>query len=366
MVQSSPPEHLSVAQVPPPPPPRANGRARGDSRRGAGSVFGRGRGLAEDPGLGASAGSSTVSRSRLLSTLSAGWRGLRCSGGRSCRSCSSLPAILPARSRSSPAMALLTAAARLWGAKNSSCIVLAVRHASASSTNLKDVLSNLIPKEQARIKAFRQQHGKTVVGQITVDMMYGGMRGMKGLVYETSVLDPDEGIRFRGHSIPECQKLLPKAKGGEEPLPEGLFWLLVTGQMPTEEQVSWLSQEWAKRAALPSHVVTMLDNFPTNLHPMSQLSAAITALNSESNFARAYAEGINRTKYWELIYEDCMDLIAKLPCVAAKIYRNLYREGSSIGAIDSKLDWSHNFTNMLGYTDAQFTELMRLYLTIHR
>lgn len=61
-----------------------------------------------------------------------------------------------------------------------------------------------------------------------------------------------------------------------------------------------------------------------------------------------------------------MDLIAKLPCIAAKIYRNLYREGSSIGAIDSNLDWSHNFTNMLGYSDAQFTELMRLYLTIHR
>ncbi|XP_023563135.1 citrate synthase, mitochondrial [Octodon degus] len=106
-------------------------------------------------------------------------------------------------------MALLTAATRLLGAKNSSCFVLAARHASASSTNLKDVLANLIPKEQARIKTFRQQHGKTVVGQITVDMMYGGMRGMKGLVYETSVLDPDEGIRFRGHSIPECQKLLP-------------------------------------------------------------------------------------------------------------------------------------------------------------
>ncbi|XP_052021296.1 citrate synthase, mitochondrial-like [Apodemus sylvaticus] len=262
-------------------------------------------------------------------------------------------------------MALLTAAARFLGAKNSSCLVRAAWPARASSTNLKDILSNLIPKEQARIKAFRQKHGKTVVGQITVDMMYGGMRGMKGLVYETSVLDPEEGIRFRGYSIPECQKLLPKAKGGEEPLPEGLFWLLVTGQMPTEEQVSWLSQEWVKRAALPSYVVTMLDNFPAKLHPMSQLSAAITVLNSESNFARAYAEGMNRAKYWELIYEDCMDLIAKLPCVAAKIYRNLYREDKSIEAVDTKLDWSHNFTNMLGYTDPQFTELMRLYLTIH-
>lgn len=136
-----------------------------------------------------------------------------------------------------------------------------------------------------------------------------------------------QGIRFRGYSIPECQKLLPKAAGGEEPLPEGLFWLLVTGEVPTQEQVTcwgpgegggglaappsrrlspvssqvnWVSREWAKRAALPSHVVTMLDNFPTNLHPMSQLSAAITALNSESKFARAYAEGINRVKYWEV------------------------------------------------------------------
>lgn len=61
-----------------------------------------------------------------------------------------------------------------------------------------------------------------------------------------------------------------------------------------------MSREWAKRAALPSHVVTMLDNFPTNLHPMSQFSAAVTALNSESNFARAYSEGVHKSKYWEV------------------------------------------------------------------
>lgn len=120
--------------------------------------------------------------------------------------------------------------------------------------------------------------------------MYGGMRGIKGLVCETSVLDPDEGIRFRGLSIPECQKVLPKAPGGEEPLPEGLFWLLITGDVPSQAQVDTLSREWANRAALPGHVVTMLNNFPTTLHPMSQFSAAITALNSESKFAKAYSD----------------------------------------------------------------------------
>jgi citrate synthase len=123
--------------------------------------------------------------------------------------------------------------------------------------------------------------------------MYGGMRGIKGLVCETSVLDPDEGIRFRGLSIPECQKVLPKAPGGAEPLPEGLFWLLITGDVPSEAQVNALSREWANRAALPGHVVTMLNNFPSTLHPMSQLSAAITALNHESKYAKAYSE-VNR------------------------------------------------------------------------
>lgn len=127
------------------------------------------------------------------------------------------------------------------------------------------------------------------------------MRGIKGLVCETSVLDPEEGIRFRGLSIPECQKVLPKAPGGEEPLPEGLFWLLITGEVPTEAQVKALSKEWANRATLPAHVVSLLNNMPSNLHPMSQLSCAVTALNSESKFAKAYSEGVNKAKYWEVI-----------------------------------------------------------------
>lgn len=70
--------------------------------------------------------------------------------------------------------------------------------------------------------------------------MYGGMRGIKGLLCETSSLDPNEGITFRGHSIPECQKVLPKSpNGGVEPQPEGLFWLLATGDIPTRAQVSF-------------------------------------------------------------------------------------------------------------------------------
>lgn len=262
-----------------------------------------------------------------------------------------------------------TATSRLFASPQSasplSALASRVQQYSSESTDLREVLTNKIPLVQNEVKAFRKEHGNTKVGEITVDMMYGGMRGMKGLVTETSVLDADEGIRFRGYSIPECQKLLPKAPGGEEPLPEGLFWLLLTGDVPTQAQVDAVSKEWADNADLPTHVANMLNNFPSHLHPMAQFTAAITALNSESKFAKAYSEGVHKSKYWELCYEDSMQLIAKLPTVAATIYRNLYRDGTSIGAIDTTKDWSENFTAMLGYDDPQFTELMRLYLTIH-
>jgi citrate synthase len=240
-----------------------------------------------------------------------------------------------------------------------------VKYSSSQSNNLRDVLTDLVPKEQKRVAAFRKENGSFKIGDVTIDMAYGGMRGIKGLVTETSVLDPNEGIRFRGLTIPECQEQLPRAPGGTEPLPEGLFWLLLTNQVPTQAQVDWVSREWASRADIPQHVVTMLNNFPKHLHPMSQLSAAVNALQSESKFAKAYSEGVHKSKYWELVYEDSMDLIAKLPTVASIIYRNLYREGTQPAAIDTGKDWTANFTNMLGYDDPKFTELMRLYMTIH-
>jgi len=236
---------------------------------------------------------------------------------------------------------------------------------TCNASDLRSALTEKIPQVQEDVKAFRKNFGDKKIGEITVDQLYGGMRGMKGLVTETSVLDADEGIRFRGYTIPECQELLPKAPGGKEPLPEGLFWLLVTGDIPTEEQVRGLSADWASRAELPSHVVTMLNNFPANLHPMAQFSAAMAALHSESKFSKAYSEGVHKTKYWESTFEDSMDMIAKLPVVAATIYNNLYRDGATPCPIDAGKDWSYNFTEMIGYKNDMFTELMRLYLTIH-
>jgi len=191
------------------------------------------------------------------------------------------------------------------------------------------------------------------------------MRGLPALLWDGSVLDADEGIRFRGKTIPECQKELPKAPGGSEPLPEALFWLLVTGEVPTQEQVTALSADWAARAEIPEFVADIIDRCPSTLHPMSQFSMAVTALNHDSAFAKAYADGISKKEYWGPVFEDCMDLIAKLPNIAGRIYRNTYGTGK-LPAVDTSKDYSQNLANLLGFGDnAQFVELMRLYITIH-
>ena len=79
----------------------------------------------------------------------------------------------------------------------------------------------------AEIKDLLKEHGNKVIGEVHLSQVYQGMRGMTGLVTETSLLDAQDGIRFRGYSIPELQEKLTKAPHGSEPLPEALFYLML-------------------------------------------------------------------------------------------------------------------------------------------
>lgn len=216
----------------------------------------------------------------------------------------------------------------------------------------------------AEIKAFLKEHGDEVVSQVTLAQLYGGMKGVQGLVTETSKLDPDEGIRFRGYTIPELRDKLPKAPGGKEPLPEGIFYLMLIGELPTAKQVINVSNNWARRAIVPKHVFDVLDTLPRSTHPMTQFSIAILSMQTESTFAQEYAKGMNKRDYWAATYEDAMNLIARLPRVAAYIYRKTYHNGDHIEP-DPKLDWAGNFAHMLGFDSDDFRRLMRLYMTIH-
>jgi citrate synthase len=214
------------------------------------------------------------------------------------------------------------------------------------------------------IKDLLKEHGSKVIGEVQLSQIYQGMRGMTGLVSETSLLDAQEGIRFRGYSIPELREKLPKAPGGSEPLPEGLFYLMLIGELPTEEDVQHVTAVLQRRSHVPNHVFHTIEALPLNTHPMTQFVVGVMALQTESQFSKKYAQGMSKKDYWEAVFDDSMDLIARLPRVAAYIYRRKYKFGEHIQP-NGLLDWAGNFAHMLGFEDDKFKELMRLYMTIH-
>ncbi|MVT10813.1 citrate (Si)-synthase, eukaryotic [Chitinophaga tropicalis] len=216
----------------------------------------------------------------------------------------------------------------------------------------------------AEVKDLVKNHGTRKIEDVTLAQVYQGMRGITGLVTETSLLDANEGIRFRGYSIPELREKLPKVKGGAEPLPEGLFYLMLIGELPSDADVQYLSDLWESRSEVPAHVFAAIDALPVSAHPMTQFTVGVMALQTESVFAKEYAEGMNKKDYWSYMYDDAIDLIARLPRIAAYIYRRKYKDGKHI-APNNQLDWAGNFAHMLGYDNEGFKELMRLYMVIH-
>lgn len=229
---------------------------------------------------------------------------------------------------------------------------------------IKDRFKAKSEAANAEIKGLLKEHGNKVIGEVTLSQVYQGMRGITGLVTETSLLDAQEGIRFRGYSIPELQDKLPKSPNGSEPLPEGLFYLMLLGELPTQADVEHVTAILQRRSHVPSHVFAAIDALPITAHPMTMFVTGVMALQTESYFAKSYAEGINKKDYWEPTFDDAVILIARLPRIAAYIYRRKYKNGEHIQP-NGMLDWAGNLAHMLGYDDHGFRELMRLYMTIH-
>jgi len=229
---------------------------------------------------------------------------------------------------------------------------------------LKERLEAIIPGWRDRQRTLAKQHGDVVIDQVHMRQILGGMRGVKSLVTDISYVDPYEGIRFRGHTIPEVLEKLPKPSEDAMPYVGGLYWLLLVGDFPTEEEALSIEAEWKKRNQVPQHVFDLLKGFPSDTHPMTLFAAAVLALQPESVFAKRYKEGMKKTEYWEPMLEDTLNLTAKLPVIAAFIYRLKYKGGDFI-APDPDLDWGANFAHMMGVENLKYRDLSRLYFILH-
>lgn len=223
-------------------------------------------------------------------------------------------------------------------------------------SKLHKKLAEQIPDLRAEMHALAKEHGTAVISEVTVAQALGGMRGVKGLVCDTSVVDPDKGLIIRG---------IPIAKLASR-LPEEIFYLLVTGELPDADALADFQADLRKRAKVPAYVWDVLKAMPKDSHPMTMFSTAILVLERESVFRQRYAEGMHKDEFWEAALEDSLNLIAKLPAVAAGIYRMHAGKGEPIPA-QANLDWGGGFAHMLGIPDptGEFANLIRLYMTLH-
>ena len=230
---------------------------------------------------------------------------------------------------------------------------------------LHEKISAQLPAWRDRIRTLAKEHADVVVDTVTIGEVVGGMRDTKSLLTDISYVDPGEGIRFRGMSIPEVLKKLPKARGGKMPLVGGLYYLLMVGEVPTKEQAMEVEAEWAKRADVPDYVFKTIKTMPKETHPMTLFSQAVLALQNGSVFAERY-HSMKRDVYWEPALEDSLNLTAKLPVIAAYIYRMKFFGENKKPRYNPRQDYGLNFARMMKAEDKKgYAELMRLYFIIH-
>lgn len=221
---------------------------------------------------------------------------------------------------------------------------------------LKEKLAKKFAAEKEEIKQFGIAHGGDKVSEVTLAQAYGGLRGVKGLVCDTSEVPPDKGLIIRGI---ELGKITDK-------LPEEILYLLLTGDLPNDEELKEVQAEFKKREIVPDYVWAVLDAMPADSHPMAMFNTGILCMQHESVFAKKYAEGMTKADYWEPTLEDTFNILAKLPALGAYVYRKRFDKGPRIEP-DAEADWGKNFAHMLGLPDpnGELTKLMRLYLTLH-
>jgi citrate synthase len=221
---------------------------------------------------------------------------------------------------------------------------------------LKQTLAKNIPVLRDEIKSLVKANATKVISEVTVAQAYGGMRGVKALVCDTSVVPPDKGLIIRGKPIGDLK----------DQLPEAVFFLLVTGETPDDAAIEDLKKDLKSRAKVPTYVWKTLEAMPKDSHPMALFSLGILAMERESIFRKKYDEGLKKNDFWDPTLEDCLNIIAKLPTLAAGIYRMRFNKGALIEP-DANLDWAGDYARMLGIDDpsGEFANLMRLYMVLH-
>ncbi|GIS71452.1 MAG: hypothetical protein CM1200mP10_10290 [Candidatus Neomarinimicrobiota bacterium] len=161
------------------------------------------------------------------------------------------------------------------------------------------------------------------------------MRGVKGLVCDTSSVSPDTGLIIRGKPLLDIIDILP----------EQVLFLLFSDEMPDEDALTDLQSQLVSmllfRIIFGRYLTVCLKIL------IQWLCLTLQFLRWKKNpFSGQIMTKGSKEDFWKPTLEDGLKLIAKLPAIGAGVYRIRFKKGGLIEP-DGSLDWGSNFAQCL-------------------
>jgi citrate synthase len=222
-------------------------------------------------------------------------------------------------------------------------------------SRLLDMLREKIPGWRTEIREMVRDHGDAPLSAVTPARLLGGLRDVRAVRCDTSVVDPQEGLLIRGIPVRELAD-----RGAEE-----LFFLMCIGERPDPGALAELAQTLQARRKIPEEFWSFVASLPEGLSPMRMFSMGVLALAGHSSVPPPEARSGPRPDFWESVLEEALDLLARLPTLCAGIYR-IKRLGKPPIPPSADLDFAENWAKMLGLDGVPgFVDFLRTYIVMH-
>ncbi|MCB1111122.1 MAG: citrate (Si)-synthase [Chlamydiales bacterium] len=180
------------------------------------------------------------------------------------------------------------------------------------------------------------QVASEVLFEITRDKLETGMRGYPVGYCITSSVDPEKGLFYGGRAVSEMATWDPEA----------VIYLLYYGRQGNDEEVARFSDVLRRRAVVSPKVIEHIYALPREGHPMELFCAALLICGM--------IEGTGDYK------EDCINVIAKMPVIAAAVI-NHHAGWGGINTSNPGIGYMENFAQLLNVPNANLEELARVF-----
>lgn len=175
-----------------------------------------------------------------------------------------------------------------------------------------------------------------VLFEITKDNLETGLRGFPVGYCTTSTVDPTKGLFYRGIPLVELSKWNPKE----------VIFLLYTGKKGSTQEIEQFTHSLQARAKVSPEVIKHIYSLPRKGHPMKLFCAALLICGM--------LEGTGDYR------EDCLNVIAKIPELAATVI-NFHAGWGHSKPSRPELGYMENFTQLLNIPNGNQTELTQVF-----